>query len=303
MMRMEDTRLRFSQRHPLMFGVLMITMAVILFLGVTAFVRSMGWMNGGFSLGKDTLGVVHVEGMIMDSTDVVDWINTLRRNEDVKGVLLRVNSPGGAIAPSQEIYEAVKRLAAEKPVVASYATVAASGGYYASVPSQIIVANPGSITASIGVMAEFITVTEALSKLGIKPEVLTTGKYKAAGTPIRELTDEQREQLLGMMRDMHDQFVSDVAEARGMERERIEAVADGRAVTGRQALAMGLIDLLGSQQVAFDKLKAMCGIEGTAVLMEGPIHEKTFMEEILGSIHIDISGLSNSVGSWSFSYQ
>lgn len=303
MMRMEDSRPRFSQRHPLMFGVLMITMAVILFLGVTAFVRAMGWTSGNFALGKDSLGVVHIEGMIMDSTDVVDWINTLRRDEDVKGVLLRVNSPGGAIAPSQEIYEAVKMLAAEKPVVASYATVAASGGYYASVPSQIIVANPGSITASIGVMAEFITVTEALSKLGIKPEVLTTGKYKAAGTPIRELTDEQRAQLLGMMLDMHDQFVSDVAEARGMDRARIEEVADGRAVTGRQALALGLVDLLGSKQVAFDKLKTMCGIEGTAILVEGPIHEKTFMEEVLGSIQIDISGLTNSVGNWSFSYK
>lgn len=299
-MRMEETRSRFSQRHPFLFGVLLIIMAVALFVGVTAFVRSMGWVDGGFSLGKDKIGVVHVEGMIMDSTDVVDWIRTLKENDSVKGVLLRVNSPGGSIAPSQEIYQAVEALAAVKPVVASYGTVAASGGYYASAPAQIIMANPGSITASIGVMAEFVTVTEALEKLGIKPEVLTTGKFKAAGTPIRELTEEQRDQLLGMMLDLHAQFVDDVAKARGMERDRVAALADGRAVTGRQALALGLVDMLGSQQQAFDKLKELCQIEGKATLLEGPVHEKTFMEELVGAVGLDSVSSGNR---WTFFYR
>ncbi len=299
-MRMEDTHSRFSQRHPLMFGVLMIILAVVLFLGITAFVRSMGWLNGGFSMGKDKIGVVHVEGMIMDATEVVKWIRTLKEDDGVKGVLLRVNSPGGSIAPSQEIYQAVTALAQKKPVVASYGTVAASGGYYASAPAQIIMANPGSITASIGVMAEFATVTEALQKLGIKPEVLTTGKYKAAGTPMRELSSAQREQLLGMMYDLHAQFVDDVAKARGMKRDRIAAIADGRAVTGRQALALGLVDMLGSQQQAFDKLKELCQIEGKAVLLEGPVEEKTLMQEFVGALGID--SITSSSG-WSFSYK
>lgn len=299
-MRMEGTRSRFSQRHPFLFGVLLIIMAVILFVGITAFVRSMGWVDGGLSLGQDKLGVVHVEGMIVDSTEVVDWIRVLKDDDSVKGVLLRVNSPGGSIAPSQEIYQAVEALAATKPVVASYGTVAASGGYYASAPAQIIMANPGSITASIGVMAEFVTVTEAMEKLGIKPEVLTTGKYKAAGTPIRELTDEQRDQLLGMMLDLHAQFVDDVAKARGMERDRVAAIADGRAVTGRQALALGLVDLLGSQQQAFAKLKELCQIEGKATLREGPIKEKSFVQEVLGAVGFDSVTSSNR---WTFSYK
>jgi len=301
MMRMEETHSRFSQRHPLMFGVLMIILAVTLIFGVTAFIRSMGWLNGGFALGKDKLGVVHIQGTILDSTDVVSWIRTLREDDDIKGVLLRVNSPGGAIAPSQEIYQAVTALSAEKPVVASYATVAASGGYYASAPAQIIVANPGSITASIGVMAEFVTLTDALSKLGIKPEVLTTGKYKAAGTPMRELSSAQREQILGMMLDMHDQFVDDVAKARGMDRDRVAAIADGRAVTGRQALALGLVDMLGSEQQAFDKLKELCQIEGKAVLTEGPVEEKTLIQEILGTVKIDFGSTASS--GWTFSYK
>jgi len=302
-MRMVETNSRFSQRHPFIFGVMMIILAVILFGGITAFARYMGWTNGGFSLGKDKLGVVHIEGTILDSTDVVQWIRKLRKDDSIKGVLLRVNSPGGAIAPSQEIYAAVTALAEAKPVVASYSTVAASGGYYASVPADWIIANPGSITASIGVMAEFITVTEALSKLGIKPEVLTTGRYKAAGTPLRELNYEQREQLLGMMRDMHDQFVTDVAMAREMKHADIAAIADGRAVTGRQALALGLVDELGSGEYAFMKLKELCEIEGTAVLIEGPVEEKTLVQEIMGSIKIDLSASSSAINGWTFSYK
>lgn len=300
-MRLEGTRLRFSQRHPFLFGVMMIVLAVILVVGVTAFFRSMGFGPGSVGLGGDKLGVVEVEGMILDSADVVEWIRTLKEDDSVKGVLLRVNSPGGAIAPSQEIYQAVTALAGVKPVVASYGTVAASGGYYASVPAHVIVANPGSITASIGVVAEFVTVVEALEKLGIKPEVLATGRFKAAGTPMSDLKPEQREQLLGLMHDLHDQFVDDVAAAREMERERVAAVADGRAVTGRQALALGLVDMLGSESQAFDKLKAMCAIEGRAVLVRGPVKERTLLEQIVGSLNIDLS--SSAPGGWSFSYK
>ena len=298
-MRMEEARSRFSQRHPFVFGVMMILLAVALVMGAMAFFRSMGWTAGGFALG-DKVGVVHINGTIMDSTEVVDWIRTLEEDDDVKGVLLRVDSPGGAIAPSQEIYAAVTRLNKVKPVVASYGSVAASGGYYASAPARVIVANPGSITASIGVMAEFITVTDALEKLGIKPEVLTTGRYKAAGTPLRELTPGQREQLLGLMLDMHEQFVTDVAKARSMDRDRVAAIADGRAVSGRQALALGLVDLLGSRRDAIDKLKELCGIEGKAALVEGPVKEQTLLQEILGSVHIDLSASS---GGWSISYK
>ncbi|BDQ38202.1 signal peptide peptidase SppA [Pseudodesulfovibrio nedwellii] len=300
-MRMEETKTRFSQRHPLLFGVMMIILAVALISGVMAFFRSMGWTPGSFSMSGDKIGVVHVEGMILDSTDVVSWIHSLEKDDSIKGVLLRVNSPGGAIAPSQEIYQAVTELNAAKPVVASYGSVAASGGYYASVPSRLIFANPGSITASIGVMAEFVTVTEAMEKLGIKPEVLTTGKYKAAGTPMRELSYEQREQMQGLMMDLHEQFVDDVAAARTMDRARVAAVADGRAVSGRQALALGLIDQLGSMSQAVDRLKELCEIDGEAVVVEGPIEDVPLIQEILGAIHFDIS--SSLPQGWTFSYK
>ncbi|MEF2229786.1 MAG: signal peptide peptidase SppA [Pseudodesulfovibrio sp.] len=296
---MEETRSRFSQRHPFLFGVLMILMAVALVMGAMAFFRSMGWSS--LALGGEKLGVVHLEGMIADAADVVDWIHDLEEDASVKGVLLRVDSPGGAIAPSQEIYAAVTALNRVKPVVASYGSVAASGGYYASAPARVIVANPGSITASIGVVAEFVTVADALEKLGIKPEVLTTGRYKGAGTPLRDLTPEQREQLLGLMQDMHEQFVSDVAKARSLPRDRVAVIADGRAVSGRQALALGLVDMLGGQRDAFDKLKELCNITGKVALVEGPEKDKPLLQELLGSVTIQLN--VGTTDGWSISYK
>lgn len=300
-MRLEGTKIRFSQRHPLLFGMMMIILAVALFAGVAAFFRSMGWTPSAMALSGDKIGIVRIEGMILDSARVVSFIKSLEENDSVKGVLLRVDSPGGAIAPSQEIYAAVQKLNAAKPVVASYGTVAASGGYYASCPARLIFANPGSLTASIGVLAEFVTVGQALEKFGIKPEVLATGKYKGAGTPLHDLTDAQREQLLDLMQDLHDQFVDHVAEARGMERARVAAVADGRAVTGRQAVSLGLIDRIGTQSDAVDELKRLAGIEGKAVLIEGPAEERTLLQQIVGSLRIDLS--SSLPQGWSFYYK
>ncbi|EGB15740.1 signal peptide peptidase SppA, 36K type [Pseudodesulfovibrio mercurii] len=300
-MRMAGTKDRFSQRHPFLFGVLMIILAMALITGVMAFFRALGWTPGSLALSGDKIGIVHVEGMILDSSRVVRFIRSLEEDDSVKGVLLRVDSPGGSIAPSQEIYAAVKRLNQVKPVIASYGTVAASGGYYASCPARLIFANSGSITASIGVMAEFVTVADAMEKFGIRPEVLTTGKFKAAGTPLRNLTDAQREQMLGLMQDLHDQFVDDVAEARGMERARIAAIADGRAVTGRQALALGLIDRLGTQADAVEELKKETGIEGRAAVIEGPVEERTFVQELMGALKIDLS--SSLKQGWSFYYK
>jgi len=300
-MRMAGTKDRFSQRHPFLFGVMMIILAMALVTGVMAFFRAMGWTGGTFALSGDKVGIVHVDGMILDASRVVSFIRTLEEDDSVKGVLLRVNSPGGAIAPSQEIYAAVKKLNKVKPVIASYGSTAASGGYYCSCPARLIYANPGSITASIGVMAEFVTVADAMEKFGIRPEVLTTGKYKAAGTPLRNLTDAQREQLLDLMHDLHDQFVDHVAEARGMQRARVAAIADGRAVTGRQAVSLGLVDRIGTQSDAIAELKKECGIKGRAALVEGPVIKRTLVQEILGSLKIDLSaGLPQG---WSFLYK
>ncbi|WP_147818991.1 signal peptide peptidase SppA [Salidesulfovibrio onnuriiensis] len=293
-----EAKLRFSQKHPFLFGVLLIVMAVALIAGAMAF---FGLPSGGFAFSGTKLGQANVYGPIMDADPVVDWLNTLRGDDSVKGVLLRVDSPGGAIAPSQEIYQAVKRLAEVKPVVASFGTVAASGGYYVSAPATKIVANPGSVTASIGVKAEFITFGAALEKLGVKPEVLATGRFKSAGTPLKDLTEAQREQILGLMGDMQDQFVADVAAGRKMHEEEVRAIADGRAVTGKQALVYGLVDRLGGREDAIELLKELCEITDKVPLVEGPVEEKSLLEELIGIRTVELQNMLSAPG-WIFSY-
>lgn len=292
-----EAKLRFSQKHPFLFGVLLILLAVALIAGAMAFFSS----RGGLGFTGDKLGQVNVYGPIMQSDAVVDWIRNLREDSSVKGVLLRVDSPGGAIAPSQEIYQAVKRLAEVKPVVASFGTVAASGGYYVSAPATRIVSNPGSVTASIGVKAEFMTFGEALRKLGIKPEVLATGRFKSSGTPLKELTEAQRRQILELMNDMQEQFVADVAEGRKMSVEEVTAIADGRGVTGRQALVYGLVDRLGGREDAIELLKELCDITDKVPLVEGPVEEKSLLEELVGVRAVDLQNMLRSPG-WVFSY-
>lgn len=293
-----EAKLRFSQKHPFLFGVTLILLAVALISGAMAFFSS---RDGFFPFAGDKLGQVNVFGVIMESRPVVDWINTLKADDSVKGVLLRVDSPGGAIAPSQEIYRAVANLAKVKPVVASFGTVAASGGYYISAPATKIVANPGSLTASIGVKVEFMTFGATLEKLGIKPEILTTGRFKSSGTPLKDLTPAQREQLMSLLDDMQEQFVSDVALGRGMKPEEVRAIADGRAVTGRQALVYGLVDRLGGRDEAIEQLKELCKISGRVPLVEGPQEEKTLLERFAGVKSEDLQAFLKAPG-WIFSY-
>ncbi|WP_018125941.1 signal peptide peptidase SppA [Desulfovibrio oxyclinae] len=289
-----EKRLRFSQRHPFLFGVILIIMAVALVTGAMALFRSAE--SGAFA--GERLGELRVDGVIMDSADMVEFARKLREDDTVKGVLLRVNTPGGAVAPSQELYQAVRSLAEVKPVVASFSTVAASGGYYASAPATKIYANPGSLTASIGVKVEFVTLRDALEKLGITPEVLTTGRFKASGTPLKELDPAQRQQLQSVIDDLHDQFVEDVARARGMKREQVASIADGRAVTGRQAMAYGLVDALGSRENAIRELKRLAGLEGPVPLESGPKVEEPLLKELLG-VNLSFDSL---LSGWKISY-
>lgn len=299
---MDQSRLRFSQKHPFLFGFALIILAVALFLGAAAFFRSGSKVAA--LLSGDKLGLVRIEGMIFESAEVVDFLRELRDNDAVKGVLVRVDSPGGTIAPSQEMFRAVRRLAEKKPVVASFGTVAASGGYYAAAGASFIVANPGSVTASIGVKAEYLTFESTMEKLGIRQELLTSGPLKAAGSPFRQLTPEQRKQLTGMLLDMHAQFIGDVAEARRLDKAQVAALADGRALTGRQALDAGLVDALGGQEQAVEKLKELCGIplKDRVPVLEGPPEKASLLRKFLTALGLDAKSLARYAG-WSFSYK
>ncbi|SMF36815.1 signal peptide peptidase SppA [Desulfovibrio gilichinskyi] len=294
---MTNPRHSFSARHPFLFGFSLLIMAVVLLWGATAFFNG----KARVLFGAGSIGIVNVQGTITDSLPAVKFLRELRKDSSVKGVLLRVNSPGGTIAPSQELYLAVKRFAQVKPIVASFGTVAASGGYYAAAPATQIVANSGSITGSIGVKAEYASFKQLMEKVGVKPVQITSGPLKGAGSPYAELTPEQHEYLMGLIMDLHNQFVSDVASARKLDRKVVEKIADGRALTGREAKELGLVDRLGGFEDAVTLLKALCGIEGDVVVKEGPEKEKSLISEIFGMLGLKTSG-SFSADGLIFSY-
>jgi protease-4 len=272
----------FSQKHPFLFGSLLITPAGALIRGAMAASRLAGKKIKPLS--QPGLGVCRLSGIILESRAVVDWLKELRQDDSVKGVLLRVDSPGGAIGPSQEIFQAVRELAKAKPVVSSFGSVAASGGYYAAAPSTLIVANPGSLTASIGVLVEYLDVQQLMEKWGIRQELLASGKNKGAGSPFKTLTPEQRAQIMGLIMDLHEQFVGDVAESRHMTRDAVQALADGRALTGRQALDAGLVDRLGGEEEALAALQGLCGLSEEAPLKEGPPDKRDYLERLLDAV-------------------
>ena len=197
-----------------------------------------------FTFGK-TVAVVDVRGVISDAADTVDALDHLRQQDGTIGVVLRIDSPGGAVAPSQEIYDAVWRLRARKPVVASLGNVAASGGYYVASAADVVVADPGTLTGSIGAIMEVQNVATLAEKVGVSQTVVKSGRFKDVGQPLRAVTDEERVLLQRMVDDVLGQFIDAVARGRGMEAGRVRALADGRLYSGAQARDVGLVDELG----------------------------------------------------------
>src|SRR5271169_2933156 len=179
------------------------------------------------------VALVRVEGPIIEAKSIIDEINGYVKDTSIKAIVLRVNSPGGGVVPSQEIYDEVKKAAALKKVVVSMGSVAASGGYYISAPSTKIVANPGTITGSIGVIMEVPNVKGLMDKLGLKTEVIKSGKHKDIASPFRGIGAEEREILQGVMDDVHEQFIAAVSEGRKMSVEEVREIADGRVFSGR----------------------------------------------------------------------
>jgi len=246
------------RRWLLILGVVAALVAgFVLAMVVTALWRS-GW---SVALG-DHIGVVEVRGFIADPRPAVAALRDFRKDDSVKAVVLRVETPGGGIAPSQEIHDEVRRTAEAKPVVVSMGAVAASGGYYISAPATKIVANPGTATGSIGVIIQFQEVHALFNKLGLRTQVVKSGPLKDAGSPFREMTDEERAVFQSLIDDLFQQFVDAVAEGRGMDREAVLALADGRVYSGRQALNLGLVDRLGGFWDAVEWARELGGLSG-----------------------------------------
>lgn len=231
---------------------------------------------------RGDLAVVEVKGPIMDSKKLIEQLDRVEKNKKIKGLLLRIDSPGGAVGPSQEIYQAVKRIKKDKKVVVSMGTVAASGGYYIAVAADKIVANPGTITGSIGVLMDYTNVERLLDFLKLHVELITAGKMKDVGSPLKPLSEEDRQFLEGLLENMHQQFKRAVQEGRGFDEAKINEIADGRVFTGEQALEAGLVDQLGNQQDAVDLAAKILGIEGEPKLLFPKKKKINFMDLLLG---------------------
>ena len=216
----------------------------------------------------EKIGLVKVEGAITDSSDIIETITGYADDPSIKAIVLRVDSPGGGVAPSQEIYEEVKKAAAKKSVVVSMGSLAASGGYYISVPATKIFADPGSITGSIGVIMQVPNLQGLMSKIGVKNEIIKSGKNKDLASMFKAMTPEQRRILQQSLDNVHEQFIEAVASGRKLPLETVKALADGRIFTGQQAKALKLVDSLGDLEDAINAAKTMAGIKGKPTIVK-----------------------------------
>jgi protease IV len=212
--------------------------------------------------GKDKVAILEIKGVILDPQPTIEKLVKFRKNEQVKAIILRIDSPGGGVGPAQEIYAEVKKTQKEKKVLASVGSVAASGGYYIACGAEKIMANPGSITGSIGVIVESLNIEELLKKIGLRSNVVKSGKHKDIGSPLRPMTEEERKLLQEVLDSIHEQFIQAVAEGRNIPVEKIRLLADGRIFSGDQAKSMGLIDFLGNLEDAIILAAQMGGIKG-----------------------------------------
>jgi protease-4 len=215
------------------------------------------------------IGLVQIRGAIMTSDDYVRQLRSLRQDNAIAGVLLQIDSPGGAVAPSQEIYSEVMKYRLEKkPIAVSMSSVAASGGYYIASPASRIFASAGTLTGSIGVIFTLPLYEELSKKVGIQFRVFKAGELKDVGSPYRSMTEKEQLFIRELLHDTHEQFIADVAKGRGMDPDSLLPFADGRVLTGRQALALHLIDTLGGYEAAHGWLCDRTGISSNAKVVE-----------------------------------
>lgn len=251
----------FTRRHPYLFFFIM--MAGMATVGIVFFSIMVIAVSGEEpNYGGEKVGVIEIVGTIGDSKAIIDQIRAFREETSIKAIVIRVDSPGGAVGPSQEIYREIRKTIPEKKVIVSMGSVAASGGYYVAAAGDGIVANPGTITGSIGVIMGFTNFQELMTKIGLTPVVIKSGEYKDIGSPVRDMTLEERKLLEGVAHKIHRQFVGDIAEGRGLEVGKVESIADGRIFTGEDAKTYGLVDRLGNLQDAVQWAGELGGIEG-----------------------------------------
>lgn len=250
-------------RNPRALWVILIVVAVVLVFaaGLALVVITAGPSDGVTVLARDRVAVLPLRGVITDNHRVLRELRDYRRDGSVRGYVVVINSPGGEVAPSQSIYRELMRLREDGyPVVAVIGSVGASGAYYAALGADTILAMPGSLLGSIGVLMEFPNFQELLEKVGLSYEVIKSAEHKDLGSPYREVTDEERELLQNVVDDVYGQFIEAIVESRGISRDSVLLVADGRLMSGREAVEYGLIDKEGNLVDAIAMAGNMAGL-------------------------------------------
>lgn len=267
---------------------------LIVFLGVAMLgiaVAAVKDDGGELSLSSEKVAIIPIEGEILESRETIEAIHKYADNDSVKAVVLRINSPGGAIAPSQEIYSEVLKTKKRsgKPFLASCDSVAASGGYYIASACDRIVANPGSVTGSIGVILEWVDAAELVKWAKLKPEMITSGALKATGSPMKSLTDQERAYLQRIVSQLHLQFVKAVAAGRAgkITEPEVAALADGRVFTGEEALSLKLVDELGNLDDAISSAAKLAKISGEPGRIYPKKHRSTILDLLSDSSDAD----------------
>ena len=255
------------KRRRILVGILAIVVLLFVFLS-TLFLIGGFSMKSVFSQFGDKIAIVEIKGVITESSEVIEEIHQYLADDRVKAIILRVDSPGGGVGPSQEIYREVVKAKLKKKIITSMGSVAASGGYYVACASDLIVANPGTITGSIGVIMEFSNFEELLKKIGIKGIVIKSGEHKDIGSPFREMTPEEKKIMQDTLDNVHQQFIQAVAKGRNLDLAKVIPIADGRILTGEQAQQVGLVDKMGNLQDAIDEASKLVGIRGKPQILQ-----------------------------------
>ncbi len=261
--------------------LLMIAFVVLLpFVGLYLWLVAPQW---DWTKEPNRIGVVEIEGLLSDARPILESLTAFRKDPRVKAIVLRVESPGGGVGASQEVYREVQRTVAIKPVVASLGGVAASGGYYASAAASYIVANPGTLTGSIGVVAHLPNLQGLFDKVGYRTVTIKSGQFKDVGNPGREMSEAEKALLQETIETMHAQFVKDVAAGRRLSPEDVGRIADGRVISGEKAMEWKLVDALGNFQDALDKAKDLGRIVGEPRVVYAERDKKSLLRLILGA--------------------
>lgn len=281
----------FSRRHPfLFFTMVMSAISALCMLFIVALIAGSATLMKSSLVptmdrrGDANIGIVEMTGPIISSKETIEHIKNFRLKSSIKAIVIRIDSPGGGVGPSQEIYREIMKTRKVKTVVASMGSVAASGGYYAASSCDSIVANPGTITGSIGVIMEYANFQEIVQKIGLAPVVIKSGEYKDIGSPLRDIKDNERKLLQSVVNEIHMQFVRDAAQGRNIDIDTMSKLADGRIYTGESALSLNLVDKLGNLDDAVELAGELAGIEGQLKAVYPEEDKSEFLRKLVTSL-------------------